>query len=65
MPHEYMATMVPNLLEKLPMDIRIKLNETKDENEDLKIDELVEELRKIVKIREKRWGAIKKKFWRN
>ena len=27
------------------MDVRIKLNETKDENEDLKIDELVEEPR--------------------
>ena len=50
MPHEYMATMVPKLLEKLPIDIRIKLNETKDENNDLKIDELVEKLRKIVKI---------------
>ena len=53
MPHEYTATMVPKLLEKLPVDVRIKLSETKDENEDLKIDELVEELRKIVKIREK------------
>ena len=53
MPDEYTATMVPKLLEKLPVDVRIKLNETKDENQDLKIDELVEELRKIVKIREK------------
>ena len=43
MPHEYTATVVPKLLEKLPMGIQIKLNETKDENEDLKIDELVEE----------------------
>ena len=47
------------------MDVRIKLSETKDENQDLKIDELVEELRKIVEIREKRWGAIKRKFWQN
>ena len=53
MPHEYTATMAPKLLEKLPMDVRIKLSETKDENEDLEIDELVEELREIVKIREK------------
>ena len=60
MPHEYMATMVPKLLEKLPIDVRIKLSETKDENEDLKIDELVEELRKIVKIREKSGVQLKK-----
>ena len=59
MPHEYTATMVPKLLEKLPMDVRIKLNETKDENEDLKIDELAEELRKIVKIREKSGVQLK------
>ena len=64
MPHEYTATMVPKLLKKLPMDVRIKLNETKDENEDLEIDELVEELRKIVKIREKS-GVQLKEFWRN
>ena len=62
MPHEYTATMVPKLLEKLPMDVRIKLNETKDENEDLKIDELVEELRKIVKIREKSEVQLKENF---
>ena len=62
MPYEYTATMVPKLLEKLPMDVRIKLNETKDENEDLKIDELVEELRKIVKIREKNGVQLKENF---
>ena len=44
------------------MDVRIKLNETKDENEDLKIDELVEELRKIVKIREKSGVQLKENF---
>ena len=44
------------------MDVRIKLNETKDENEDLKIDELVEELRKIVKIREKNGVQLKENF---
>ena len=62
MPYEYTATMVPKLLEKLPMDVRIKLNETKDENEDLKIDELVEELRKIVKIRERSGVQLKENF---
>ena len=62
MPHEYMATIVPKLLEKLPIDIRIKINETKDENEDLTIDELVEELRKIVKIRGKRGVQLKENF---
>ena len=62
MPHEYTTTMVPKLLEKLPMDVRIKLNETKDENEDLKIDELVEELRKIVTIREKSGVQLKENF---
>ena len=62
MPHEYTATMVPKLLEKLLMDVRIKLNETKDQNEDLKIDELVEELRKIVKIREKSGVQLKENF---
>ena len=46
MPYEYTATMVPKLLEQLPVDVQIKLNETKDENEDQKIDELVEELKK-------------------
>ena len=54
LPDAYKATMVPKLSEKLPMDVRIKLNGTKDENEDLKIDELVEELRKVVKIRDKK-----------
>ena len=62
--HEYTATIVPKLLEKLPTDVRIKLSETKDENEDLKIDELVEELKKIVKIQEKS-GVQLKEFWRN
>ena len=62
MPYEYTATMVTKLLEKLPMDVRIKLNETKDENEDLEIDELVEELRKIVKIREKSGVQLKENF---
>ena len=44
------------------MDVRIKLNETKDENEDLKIDDLVEELRKIVKIREQSGVQLKENF---
>ena len=46
----------------MPIDVRIKLNETKDENEDLKIDELVEELRKIVKIRENSGVQLKENF---
>ena len=62
MPHEYSTTMVPKLLEKLPMDVRIKINQTMDENEDLKINEMAEELRKIVRIREKKCGATKRNF---
>ena len=54
--------MVPKLLEKMPTDVRIKRNETKNKNEDLKIDELVAELRKMVKIREKKWRVIKENF---
>ena len=44
------------------MDVRIKLSETKDENQDLKIDELVEELRKTVKIRKKGGVQLKENF---
>ena len=62
MPHEYTATMVPKLLEKLAIDVRIKLSVTKDENEDQKIDELVEELMKTVKSREKSGAQLKENF---
>ena len=62
MPHEYTTTMVPKLLEKLPMDVRIKINQTMDENEDLKINEMAEELREIVRIREKSGAQRKETF---
>ena len=52
-PEGYEATMVPKLINKIPVQVRIKLTEEKDENEDLNMDEVVSGLRKTVKVMEK------------
>ena len=50
---EYSATIVPKILKKLPVEVRIKLNEGKGENDDLMMEELVDGLRRVVKVLEK------------
>ena len=52
-PVEYATTMVPKIISKLPMEIRIKLTEGQEENEDLPVNELLEGLRKVIKVMEK------------
>ena len=52
-PEEYATTMIPKVISKLPVDIRIKLTEGQDENEDLSVMELLEGLRKSIKVMEK------------
>ena len=52
-PEEYATTMIPKVISKLPVDIRIKLTEGQDENEDLSVVELLEGLRKSIKVMEK------------
>ena len=60
-PEEYSTTMVPKIISKLPIEVRIKLTEQQDENEDLSIGELVEGLRRSVKIMEKCGVQIKER----
>eukprot|EP00794_Sanderia_malayensis_P002436 gene2436-biopygen1319 len=55
-PSEYEATIVPKVLSKCPMQVRIKLTEEKEENEDIRMEELVNGLRKTVRVLE-RCGA--------
>ena len=50
---EYATTMVPKIISKLPMEIRIKLTEGQEENEDLPVNELLEGLRRAIKVMEK------------
>ena len=52
-PEEYTTTMIPKIISKLPVNIRIKLTEGQEENEDLKVQELLEGLRKSIKVMEK------------
>lgn len=58
-PEEYSTTMVPKIIGKLPMEVRVKLTEQQDENEDLSIEELVEGLRRFEVSQDlgKTWSA--------
>ncbi len=46
------ATTVPKLMNKIPVQVRIKLTQEKEENKDLTMDGLVNGLRRTVKILE-------------
>eukprot|EP00112_Aurelia_sp_Birch-Aquarium-sp1_P015934 Seg357.4 transcript_id=Seg357.4/GoldUCD/mRNA.D3Y31 product="hypothetical protein" protein_id=Seg357.4/GoldUCD/D3Y31 len=52
-PWEYGTTLVPKIMNKLPLDVRIKLTQQKEENEDISMEEVVDGLRKTVKVLEK------------
>eukprot|EP00794_Sanderia_malayensis_P003854 gene3854-biopygen3283 len=56
---EYSMTMVPKVLGKLPFEIRMRLTENQDEDDDLTMMQLIEGLRRCVRVMEKCGVAAK------